>query len=268
MSDLSLTKNINQRIIGTKHFFELYPEYVLTPKFIEKTHPPIQTAPFPKKDESLFSRNYYEKYVNDNDVSKHKLDTDRSYKTMESKMPVIGAESTQQEFFSNIIQTRTQKGENIDMNVFAPNPDRLQFHFLGKEQLLKLMLENQEIIIKGDYGPTGDTGAIGLQGDTGPIGLQGLCGSTGPEGQQGKKGDRGERGFPGGPTGPMGPIGFRGERGPPGKDLILDKESEIEVSLIKTETLLVQDNNLLQLFRDLQEKIQNLETRLEKLEII
>lgn len=261
MSDLSFTRN------GTKHFFEIYPEYVLTPKFVDKTHPPIQTASSSsKQDDIVFNRNYYEKYRDENDVSKYKLDTDRSYKNMESKRPVIGAESTQQEFFSNIIHTRTQKGENIDMNVFAPNPDRSQFHFLSKEQALKLMLEDQEIIIKGDYGPKGDTGPVGLRGEKGEPGLRGLCGPTGPEGKQGDKGDRGERGFPGGPTGPMGPIGFRGERGPPGQDLLLDKTSELEISLLKTQTLIVQEKNLFQLFHDLQEKIHHLESRLKILE--
>lgn len=272
---------------GTRnHFFELFPEYMLTSD-IEKKYPPIKVSPS-KKENDFLIRNYNEKYVDINDVSKYQIVSayERTSK-VDSKMPLIGAESTQQEFFSNIIQTCTQKGEKIDMSVFAPNYDRVKFHFLTKEQVLKLMMENQEIIIKGDYGPKGETGPIGLRGEKGDQGLRGFCGPTGPTGMDGQRGDRGPRGYPGGPTGPMGPIGFRGERGPPGVSIRgprgdrgatgpagqnyifvsnADKMNEMEISLLKVDTLILQGNNILKVIYDLQTKIQELETRLEKFE--
>lgn len=241
MSDSSCTRSDNN-----KHLFDLNPEYVLTPKFVEKINPPIQTPSSTYSQWDVpFQRNY-----------NHLPRIGQNYK------PVIGAESTQRQFFSNIIHTRPQKGEKLDISIVTPSPERTKFHFLSKEQALKLMLDNQEIIIKGDYGPTGERGPEGLCGEKGEQGIQGLCGPTGPVGRQGEKGDRGERGYPGGPTGPMGPIGFRGERGP----CFLDKMSEIEVALVKTGSLIVQDKNLIPLIHELQDKIRDLESRLENLE--
>jgi hypothetical protein len=230
---------------NNKHLFDLHPEYVLTPKFVDKVNPPIQTQNTSTsfQGDVIFQRNY-------------------SKRTGENYIPVIGAESTQRQFFSNIIHTRPQKGEKMDISLVTPLPERTKFHFLSKEQALKLMLDNQEIIIKGDYGPTGERGPEGLCGEKGEQGIQGFCGPTGPEGRQGEKGDRGERGYPGGPTGPMGPIGFRGERGP----CFLDKTSEMEVALVKTDMLIVQDKNLISLIHELQDKIRHLESRLENLE--
>lgn len=232
---------------NNKHLFDLNPEYVLTPKFVEKVNPPIQTpsSSIYSPMDVPFARNY-----------------NHLPKTGENYRPIIGAESTQRQFFSNIIHTRPQKEEKMDISLLIPTPERTKFHFLSKEQALKLMLDKKEIIIKGDYGPTGERGPEGLCGEKGEQGIQGLCGPTGPAGRKGKKGDRGERGYPGGPTGPMGPIGFRGERGP----CFLDKTSEIEVALVKTDTLLVQDKNLLSLIHELQDKIRHLESRLENLE--
>lgn len=205
-----------------------------------------------------------------------------------NKMPVIGSRSGHNpEFFSNIIRTSTQKGEKMNMAVFAPEPARPTFHFLNKEQIYKLYLDDKEIIIKGDYGPQGETGPPGLQGEKGDSGIQGKIGPTGSTGSQGVQGDRGERGFPGGPTGPIGPMGVRGERGPPGIPLrgpqghpgemghtgpagksfiyvldggsVVEKEGELNVSFLRADTLFLQHINV-------QDYIRSLETRISILE--
>lgn len=136
---------------------------------------------------------------------------------MSNMFPTIGAQTTQQQQFSHIIKTRSERGEKVDMTQFAPPPsDSVQFKYLNKEQVYKLALDEKELIIKGDQGTKGDRGEAGPPGERGPRGLKGDIGPTGPQGPQGEKGERGLRGDPGGPTGPIGPVGLRGERGPPG----------------------------------------------------
>lgn len=135
---------------------------------------------------------------------------------MSTIFPVIGAQTAQQQNFSHIIRTRSERGEKVDMSQYKPQSDAVQFKYLNKEQVYKIAVDEKELIIKGDEGQKGDRGEIGPPGERGPRGLKGEPGPTGPQGIQGEKGDKGLRGDPGGPTGPPGPVGLRGERGPPG----------------------------------------------------
>lgn len=282
---------------GSKQVFHFFPEHFITPVVdMETSYPSIRVSSKRRDDKPRFSNiiRSSERHVDVNDSSKHSIapsSSDRSNKT--TKMPLIGAGSTQQELFSNIIQTSTQKGERIDMNVFAPDQVGVRFQYLNKEQIYKLVVDDKEIIIKGDCGPQGEIGPQGPRGERGARGFQGFPGPTGPDGPQGEKGDRGERGFPGGPTGPAGPIGLRGERGPPGIPLrgpkgdpgemghtgpagksfvfvsdgsVVEKDREVEVSYLRTDTLMVQDKNISHLLNDLQHYIQGLEKRLLSLE--
>jgi hypothetical protein len=133
----------------------------------------------------------------------------------QSKFPVIGAQTAQQHHFSNIIKTRTDRGENVNMSDLTRR-DNVQFQYLNKDQIYKLVTDDQELVIKGDKGEQGDIGPTGEKGDTGNKGDMGFTGPTGFIGDIGPTGQRGLRGEMGGPTGPIGPIGLRGDRGPPG----------------------------------------------------
>lgn len=284
---------------GTKQVFHFFPEHYITPTLHETTGlPPIRVASKKTTAEkprlANIIRNYSDKYVEHNDASKHAPVADPPAAPNNTKMPLIGAESAQQEFFSNIIQTRTQKGERIDMNVFAPDQVGVRFQYLSKEQIYKLVVDDKEIIIKGDYGPQKDTGPKGDRGDRGPRGFQGFLGPTGSVGPTGSIGERGPRGCPGGPTGPIGPIGVRGERGPPGLPLrgpkgdpgdmghtgpagtsfiflsdgtnLVDRGREISVEWLRADKLVLQDKDVGRLFNDLQHYVRALESRLAALE--
>lgn len=286
------TESVDVNYGGAQKLFQFSPEHMIDPMNYETYHQPIRVSTRkkeekPKDDFSKIVKNYSEKYTDTNDVSKPKIPTDRSYKADTcTKMPLIGVGSAQQDFFSNIIHTNTQKGEKIGADVFAPDPVGVRFHFLNKEQIYKLVVDDREIIIKGDYGPQGETGPRGLCGEKGDPGPQGPQGPTGVLGPRGYKGDRGERGFPGGPTGPQGQMGLRGERGPPGIPLrgprgdpgemghtgpagknfvfvldggVIEKDKEIEVSSLRVDDIILQNKNLLEIINDLQTRIQNLE---------
>lgn len=137
---------------------------------------------------------------------------------MSSSFPTIGRQTAQQHLFNNIIKTRSDKAGKNDSNPYAP-PSKdggVQFQYLNKEQIYKLSVDDQELIIKGDQGPRGEKGDPGPRGERGPRGVPGDVGPPGPPGPKGDRGERGLRGDPGGPTGPIGPQGLRGERGPPG----------------------------------------------------
>lgn len=279
---------------GSKKVFHFFPEHLITVMDSELTIPPIRVS-HKKNDGKPRLTNIIrnsEKHVDVNDSSKNIIipSSERPNNKL-ARMPLIGAGYGQD--FSNIIQTSSRKGERIDMNVFAPDQVGVRFQYLNKEQIYKLVVDDKEIIIKGDCGPQGDTGPQGIRGERGVRGFQGFQGPIGPDGPQGEKGERGERGFPGGPTGPMGPVGMRGERGPPGIPLrgpkgdpgemghtgpegknfvfvadgsIVDKDREVNVSSLRTNTLILQDKNISSLLNDLQHYIQGLEKRILGLE--
>lgn len=137
---------------------------------------------------------------------------------MSSSFPTIGRQTAQQHLFNNIIKTRSNKAEKNDSSSpYASSKDGgVKFQYLNKEQIYKLSVDDQELLIKGDQGPRGEKGDPGPMGERGPRGVPGDTGPAGPPGPRGERGERGLRGDPGGPTGPMGPQGLRGERGPPG----------------------------------------------------
>lgn len=278
---------------GSKQVFHFFPEHFLDPNPVETgSYPSIRVASKKKDDKPRFSHIIRSsgRHLDVNDPTKHSIaPPNRTNKP--TKIPLIG--SDQQGLFSNIIQTSTQKGERIDMNVFAPDQVGVRFQYLNKEQIYKLVVDDKEIIIKGDYGPQGEPGPQGPRGERGMRGFQGFQGPTGPEGPQGEKGEKGDRGFPGGPTGPVGPMGLRGERGPPGIPLrgpkgdpggmghtgpagksfiyvsdgqVVEKDREVEVSHLRTGSLFIQDKNISHLLNDLQHYIQGLEKRVVELE--
>lgn len=285
---------------GSKQVFHFFPEHFLDPNPIETgSYPSIRVVSKKKDDKPRFSNiiRSSERHIDVSHSSKHEIITpssslsDRSKKS--TKIPLIGSGSTQQELFSSIIQTSTQKGERIDMNVFAPDQVGVRFQYLNKEQIYKLVVDDKEIIIKGDCGPQGEPGPQGPRGERGMRGFQGFQGPTGPDGPQGVKGDKGDRGFPGGPTGPEGPMGLRGERGPPGIPLrgpkgdpgemghtgpagtsfiyvsdgqIVEKDREVQVSHLRTDSLFIQDKNISHLLNNLQHYIQGLEKRIVEME--
>lgn len=272
--------------------FHFFPEHNIEPMNVRNPSIKLSTN---KPRLSNIIRNYTEKYVDMNDASKISPSNPINYKLNENeKTPLIGSGQDQQKMFSNIIHTRTQKGERIDMNVFAPDQVGVRFQYLNKEQIYKLVVDDKEIIIKGDYGPPGCTGPEGRPGPPGRAGYKGNDGPTGCTGPLGVKGDKGDRGFPGGPTGPIGPPGLMGMRGPPGISLrgpkgdpgqdghtgpagksyifvshdgqIEDRTGEVNVSYLRADTLFLQDKNLSQLLNDLQHYIRSLETRIRNLE--
>jgi hypothetical protein len=281
---------------GSKQVFHFFPEHVLTP--VENNgsaYPPIRVSHKKKDMKPRFSNVFRnsERYVDGNEPTKHTLLPPPVERPNNNKVPLIGAGTDQLGLVSNIIQTSTQKGERIDMNVFAPDQVGVRFQYLNKEQIYKLVVDDKEIIIKGDYGPQGEVGPQGPKGERGPRGFQGFQGPPGPQGERGEKGDRGERGFPGGPTGPMGPVGMRGERGPPGIPLrgpkgdpgemgppgppgksfvfvsdgqLAETDREVEVGHLRTQTLVVQDTDISHLLNNLQTYIQGLEQRIVGLE--
>lgn len=73
------------------------------------------------------------------------------------------------------------------------------------------------------------------QGQQGPQGIQG---QTGPQGQQGIQGIQGPQG-PIGQTGPQGPQGIQGPTGPTGPSAAISTASDVDISTLKTGSLLV-----------------------------
>lgn len=208
---------------GSRKTFIFLPENYIKPENDDVIKPRIAPYKSPATQQEQFANIIRTRAIRDREEEETPLykapsASERAFKPM-MKMPVIGVESTQQEYFSNIIKTRTEKGEKLDMNYFAPDQVGVKFQYLNKEQIYKLVVDDKEIIIKGDHGERGDTGPQGPEGERGPRGFQGFLGPTGPFGPTGEQGIQGEKGDPGGPTGPIGPIGLRGERGPPGVPL-------------------------------------------------
>ena len=282
----------NTNRINNNTLFHFFPENNIEPMTVR--NPSIKLSSNKPRLSNII-RNYTEKYVDMNDATKIYPSNPINHKLNENeKTPLIGSGQDQKKMFSNIIHTRTQKGERIDMNVFAPDQVGVRFQYLNKEQIYKLVVDDKEIIIKGDYGPPGCTGPDGKMGPPGRAGYKGNDGPSGCTGPQGVKGDKGDRGFHGGPTGPIGPPGLMGMRGPPGISLrgpkgdpgqdghtgpagtsyifvsrdgkLDDRTSEVSVSYLKTDTLFLQDKNLSILLNDLQHYIRKLETRISDLE--
>lgn len=133
--------------------------------------------------------------------------------------PVIGLQTAQKSQFSHIIRTRAKRGEKVDMS-YHQDPNKkekeVEVKQLNKDQIYKLIMDNRELIVRGDHGERGEKGDQGPEGPEGPVGPIGPEGPMGPEGPIGPTGPRGEKGDPGGPTGPIGPKGAKGDRGPAG----------------------------------------------------
>lgn len=237
---------------GTKQMSQYFPEHFITPMNYDTVpHTPIHVSPNKTNHKTnMIPQNM--KHVAVNDISKNTLAPmmDRSSRT---RMPLIGHESTQ--YFSNIIHASPQRGKNIPptTNATAPNQGGTQFHFLRKEQVYKLALDGQEIILKGDYGEKGDRGERGERGEKGEKGDRGERGERGEQGEKGERGERGMRGFPGGPTGPPGPA-WDGNM----------SDKEVVVGSLTADQIMLEGQNVADLIVDLVERVQYLESLLEE----
>ena len=116
---------------------------------------------------------------------------------MSGTFPVIGRQTAQQGTFSKIIQTRAKRGEKVDMTSQFQSPSfrekELEFKYLNKDQVYKLIVDNRELIIRGDHGLPGEPGEKGDPGPVGPIGPVGPAGEKGEPGEPGEPGEKGEK---------------------------------------------------------------------------
>jgi len=200
---------------------------------------------------------------------------------MSQRFPVIGLQTAQKSQFSHIIKTRVKRGEKIDVSSL-PDPNRKEKEYtykeLNKGDIYRLIMDNRELVVKGDRGLQGEKGDPGPEGPTGPNGPPGEEGPPGQEGPPGPTGPRGEKGDPGGPTGPIGPKGPKGDRGPaglpirgpkgdPGQVILVQQKDGgvIEEGVIELKgKLLIQDQDVMELLTALQNRITELESRIPR----
>lgn len=103
----------------------------------------------------------------------------------------------------------------------------LQTLSVPQDNFITTTQEVATVVVSAAQGPQGG------QGPQGPQGIQGIQGIQGPQGIQGETGPQGN-------TGPQGPQGVQGLVGP---TATISTASDVDISTIKTGSLLIYNQN-------------------------